>query len=123
MRFSLTLLALLASATTVSASSDEAWTEFRKEVNDACAALAPKEGETMIEVNPFGSENYGAALIVHTVNDDSADRYVCIFDKKTKKAELTAPFLPPGEVIEPSAQPDGTIKPEAKPSTDAHLVE
>ncbi|AGT07962.1 hypothetical protein [Paracoccus aminophilus] len=122
MRSHLVLAALLASATTAAASSDAAWETFRQEVNDACSALAPKDGETVIEVNPFGSESYGAALIIHTVNDEGADRYVCIYDKTSKKAELTAAFLPPGEITTPVAQPDGTIKPEKSQSTDAHLV-
>lgn len=112
----------LAAALPALASSDEAWNAFREEVRQSCAALAPTGGETMIEVNPFGSDSYGAALIVHTVNDDLADRYVCIYDKASKKAELSAPFTPPGSTQTPVAAPDGTIKPETQPTTDAELI-
>ncbi len=109
--------AVLMSATPVFASSEDAWEEFRNEVKAACTALAPEGGETMIEVNPFGSDTYGAALIIHTINDDSAERYVCIFDKQTKKAEITAPFNPPEEVVE---TPEGEA---VKDKTDMQLVE
>lgn len=85
------------------ASSDEAWEAFRAEVEQACTALAevPEGGELTVEVNPFGSESYGVALVSVTVpgmEDDApaaaADRMVCIFDKQTKAAEITGPFTP-----------------------------
>ncbi|WP_232816561.1 hypothetical protein [Paracoccus zhejiangensis] len=107
------------------ASSDEAWEEFRAEVETACTALIPDEGgEAVIEVNPFGSESYGAALIINTLPDGAgADRYVCIYDKEAKTAEITAPFLPPEPVAEAVADPDGTIEAEVVPETDAALVQ
>lgn len=105
------------------ASSDEAWEEFRAEVETACTALVPDEGgETVIEVNPFGSESYGAALLITTLPDGAADRYVCIYDKEAKTAEITAPFLPPEPIAEAMAEPDGTSEAEAVVQTDAELV-
>lgn len=74
-------------------SSDEAWEEFRAAVEQSCRALieAPSDAKVAIEVNPFGSESYGAALV--TVGyEEGQDRMVCIYDKTAKRAELTAPF-------------------------------
>ena len=115
------LLAVLA-ASPAYASSEEAWEEFRAAVETACTALAPAEGETAIEVNPFGSESYGAALLITTLPDGGADRYVCIYDKKAGKAELTAPFTPPQDVSMPAAEASGNVAPETTTKTDSHLV-
>ena len=125
MRLPILLIALAASpavALPALASSDEAWTQFRADVEKACTALAPTEGETAIEINPFGSEHYGAALLITTLPDGGADRYVCIYDKKAQTAELTAPFTPPEDVSMPAASADGTVSPEPTTTTDAHLV-
>lgn len=116
-------LLALALPGTAMASSDEAWEEFRAEVEAACTALIADEGgETVIEVNPFGSESYGAALLITTFPDGGADRYVCIYDKQAKSAEMTAPFLPPAEITEAVAEPDGTIETETDVQTEAELV-
>lgn len=77
------------------ASSDDAWEEFRTEVGDACTALAdaPEGAEVTVDVNPFGSESYGAAIV--TVSQGAGeDRMICIYDKQEKSAEMTAPFTP-----------------------------
>lgn len=120
MRLPILLLAL--AATPALASTDEAWAEFRADVEKACTALAPAEGETAIEVNPFGSESYGAALLITTLPDGGADRYVCIYDKQSKKAELSAPFTPPADVSMPAAEASGNVVRETTTTTDAHLV-
>ena len=75
-------------------SSEDAWTEFRSAVETECGKLveAPADATIEIEVNPFGSETYGAALVTVTLADDSADRMICVYDKQAKTAELTAPF-------------------------------
>lgn len=88
----LTLAALAASPSL--ASSDEAWAAFRTAVEAACTPLAqaPADARVAVEVNPFGSESYGAALVTVTLADGSADRMVCIYDKTAKTAEMTAPF-------------------------------
>lgn len=75
------------------ASSDEAWDAFRTAVAQSCRALveAPASATVTVEVNPFGSESYGAALV--TVGyEEGQDRMICIYDKASGKAELTAPF-------------------------------
>lgn len=120
MRLPLVLLAL--AATPAAASTDEAWQEFRADVERACTALAPSQGETAIEVNPFGSESYGAALLITTLPDGGADRYVCIYDKQSKQAELSAPFVPPQDVSMPAADEAGNVVTEETTTTDIHLV-
>lgn len=119
--FAATGFALIASA--AHASSDEAWEQFRAGVHDACIALAPKTGETVIEINPVGSESYGAALLITTLPDGGADRYICIYDKATKTAEMTGAFPPPEPIAETIAEPDGTLEVEMTPHTDAELIE
>lgn len=77
----------------VLASGEEAWKNFRASVEDACMAAidAPETASVTVEVNPFGSESYGAALV--TVGDQHGkDRMICIFDKRSKAVEITAPF-------------------------------
>lgn len=120
MRLPLLMLAL--TATPALASSDAAWEEFRADVEKACSALAPTEGETAIEINPFGSQSYGAALLITTLPDSGVDRYVCIYDKQAKTAELTAPFTPPEDVTTPAATPSGNVAPVETTKTDVHLV-
>jgi hypothetical protein len=93
----LAALALLA-ATPAFADSEEAWEAFREEVRAACAALAgTPEGaavpEVTVEVNPFGSQSYGAALVT-VAYSFGTDRRICIFDKTARTAELTEPFTP-----------------------------
>lgn len=70
-------------------SSDEAWDAFRTAVAQSCRVLveAPASASVAVEVNPFGSESYGAALVTA-----GSDRMVCIYDKAAGTAELTAPF-------------------------------
>jgi hypothetical protein len=86
----LTLIALPAAA-----DSPAAWDEWRREVALACEALVQDPGTITTEVNPFGSESYGAAIVTVTASYGT-DRMICIFDKVTRTAELTQPF-PPAE--------------------------
>lgn len=79
------------------ASSEEAWEEFRAQVRAACLALveAPEDAEIGIEVNPFGSDHYGAAIVSVTPAGGAAERMICIRAKTGGAAELTAPFAAP----------------------------
>lgn len=93
------MIRLTAAVTTVAvcfaapsfSSSADAWEEFRSDVRTACEAIAPKGTTVFIEVSPFGSESYGAA-IVYQLTESGLDRYVCIYDKQTQKAEITTAF-------------------------------
>lgn len=93
MRPALTLAAMLAS-TPAFAASEDAWAEFRDATEAACRALVevPAEASVTIEVNPFGSDRFGVALITVRLPDGSADRMVCVMEKQGRQAELTAPF-------------------------------
>lgn len=84
----------IAAASPGLSSSEDAWAEFRASVETECGRLvdAPPDARIEIEVNPFGSARYGAALVTVTLPDGSADRMVCIYEKQAKTAELTAPF-------------------------------
>lgn len=80
------------------ASTEDAWDSFRASVQTACEALvqAPPGASVTIEVNPFGSESYGTAL-VSIGHPAGTDRMVCILDKRSGTAELTAPFTDAAE--------------------------
>ena len=84
----------LAVALPALSSSVDAWAEFRTSVLEECGKLveAPADATTEIEVNPFGSSTYGAALVTVTLADGTADRMICVYDKQAKTTELTAPF-------------------------------
>lgn len=86
------ILPALICAAPALASSDDAWETFRDDVSKACLALAPTRGETEIEVDDFGSESYGVAILTTTFEGADAERTVCVYDKRSKAAELTAPF-------------------------------
>jgi hypothetical protein len=91
MRRTLFLLATL--TTPALADSPDAWDDFRAEVAAACTALVQDPGTVAVEVNPFGSESFGAAIVTVTATYGT-DRMICIFDKITRAAELTQPFAP-----------------------------
>lgn len=76
------------------ASSDEAWDQFRKDVDAACRDLVevPDNAQVQVNVDPFGSENYGAALVAVNFGAEGQDVMVCIYDKQRGDAELTGPF-------------------------------
>lgn len=103
-RRTLITLALLV-APAAQASTEEAWVEFRANVENACLALVPltETQESTIEVNPFGSERFGVALIARTTEGAPPERLACIYDKTTGAAEVTAPF---GDMAEPTAPAD-----------------
>lgn len=74
-------------------SSEDAWQEFRIAVDQSCRGLieAPSSAKITVEVNPFGSESYGAAVVT-VASGKGRDRMICIYDKQAGEAEVTAPF-------------------------------
>jgi hypothetical protein len=84
---------LLLAALPAAADSPDAWEDFRQTVATTCAALVQDPGTVTVEVNPFGSESYGAAIVTVTAAYGT-DRMICIYDKQTGSAELTAAFTP-----------------------------
>lgn len=93
-RLSAAALAMLI-ALPAAASSDDAWAAFRTEVEAACRALLTQPGEPQVEVEPFGSQSYGVALITLALPEGGSERYACIFDKQSRAAELAGPFPEP----------------------------
>ena len=72
------------------ASSDDAWSGFRADVGKACIAAAKgliADGKTLVD--PYGSEHYGLAVISgKAVGAKATISAICVYDKKTKKAEI-----------------------------------
>lgn len=90
MRLALFLFLL---ATPAFATSDEEWLAFAQEVAAACLALPDAPPNAAVEVSPFGSASYGAALVT-SITNGVLERQVCIFDKTSRAAELATPFMP-----------------------------
>lgn len=89
-QFTLAAAFLSSGLTIAHASSDDAWSEFRAEVGKACVAAAKgliENGKALVD--PFGSESYGLAVVSgKAVGAKAAISAICVFDKKTKKAEI-----------------------------------
>jgi hypothetical protein len=75
------------------ATGDAEWDAFQAEVAAACLALPDVPENAAIEVSPFGSESYGAALVT-SISFGVVEQQVCIFDKADRHAELATPFMP-----------------------------
>ncbi len=84
------IAAFLAAGGTALASSGDAWQDFAAEVQGKCEMAARAQVELPhAVVDPFGSENFGMALV--TGKPKGANGFVsyfCIYDKKTKAVEL-----------------------------------
>lgn len=76
------------------ASSDDAWDDFRHDVEQACTKAAEQTMKIEdIKVDPYGSESYGFAVINGFEKDNKAlQNVVCVFDKKTKEVEVSGFF-------------------------------
>lgn len=73
------------------ASSPDAWEAMQKKVAAECRslALAGDFKTASAQVDPFGTESYGQALVTGTVKNSTQEaRALCAMDKKTGKAEL-----------------------------------
>ena len=80
------------------AASPDAWEAFREEVKAACLKAAKPLFETAAaDIDPFGSESYGLALVHGKAKGaDTEIKAICVFDKKSKKVEIGGE-LPPAE--------------------------
>ena len=74
------------------ASGEDAWAVFLAEVEAACKAIQKQPGTIVVEVNPFESQSFGAVIVTVASDGMGTERMICISDKVTKVAELTAPF-------------------------------
>lgn len=68
---------------------------MRERLAQGCEALLPEGARAVIDVNPFGSESYGLALVTLTDSQGATERMACIMDKASGALELTAPFAGP----------------------------
>jgi hypothetical protein len=80
-------------ATPALATGEAEWDLFQAEVAAACLALPDAPANAAVEVSPFGSQTYGAALIT-SITAGVLEQQVCIFDKSSRAAELASPFMP-----------------------------
>lgn len=78
------------------ASSSGAWEEFQKDVHDSCVAASQGAMNVMrVEVDPYGSESYGFAVLFGFQSGDPKQRIlVCAYSKRDQTAEVSAPFEP-----------------------------
>jgi hypothetical protein len=91
---------VLAVGQPATASSDDAWASFRTDVSRACAVEAKKRyADPVVVVDSYGAVSYGVALIYARLAGPKGATpppglatVVCIYDKKTKKAELSGEF-------------------------------
>jgi hypothetical protein len=73
------------------ASSEDAWKEFRANVQKGCeTAVGDRLVKPTYTVDPFGTDSYGVAIARGPSKYDKAPHViVCVFDKKTLKTEAT----------------------------------
>jgi hypothetical protein len=91
-RHALACALILCPGLPAAASTEADWAAFRAAVEQACLAITEWPGSITVEVNPFGSESFGAAIVTAVSEGEGTARMICIYDKRTGTAELTAPF-------------------------------
>jgi hypothetical protein len=81
------------------AASDAAWEEFRKDVADKClAAGADMFDAATADVDPFGSERFGLALLHGKAKGAETEiRVICVYDKQAKTVEIGGELPPPAD--------------------------
>lgn len=92
--FASALLISMSIAPIVRAASPDAWKEFKQKVEKAC--LDASKGVVKVEriqVDPYGSESYGFAVVFGTEVGSAAKRLIaCAYDKTSDEAEISNPF-------------------------------
>lgn len=89
----LAVIALGAAGYVAVASPPDAWAEFRQKVATKCIALALAGDyeKARAEVDPFGTQTYGVALVSGSLKKGLGEASaICVMDKKTGAAELGA---------------------------------
>ena len=103
--YACSLVALL-TAQHAQASSPDAWEEFQQDVEKACLAAAGGVMQVKnIQLDPYGSESYGFAVLSGVENGSSTERLVaCAYGKRSKVAEISSLFdgRLDGTAIEPT---------------------
>ena len=73
------------------ASSPAAWDSFRADIRAKCVAAGKRHLLTQVkaEVDPFGSESYGLAIVSGLdAHSPTRSRFICVVGKRSGKAEL-----------------------------------
>lgn len=85
--------------TSLPASAQKADRKLRREVRQACMELAQKVMENpRMRVNAAGSKSYAMALVRGTgLESQQRERAICVFNKETRQAELSAFFRKPNK--------------------------
>ncbi|MEW6257175.1 MAG: hypothetical protein AB1592_14575 [Pseudomonadota bacterium] len=84
------LLVAAAAATPAGASAPEAWDALRASVSAACLkAAAPLLPGAKAQVDPFGSESYGLALLTGTPKGGKQPVMImCVYDKRSGTVQI-----------------------------------
>lgn len=86
-------------------STSEAWKEFGHTVETACRAAAAKQMTVgAVRIDPFGTADYGLAVLT-AAGDGGAD-HVCIYDKAKGTAEIGGPLQLVGDPALPFSPDD-----------------
>jgi len=88
------LFALLGISQVAQGSSAEAWQEFQQDVERACREAVKGSIEAqVVQVDPYGSESYGFAVLVGPdVSNTTLRLVVCVYDKQSQVAEVSSTF-------------------------------
>lgn len=92
--FSCSLLIGATGAQYLHASSPDAWEEFAEDVRASCIAAAQGTMQVMrVEVDMYGSESYGFAVLFGFQPGEAKQRLlVCAYSKREQTAEISATF-------------------------------
>ncbi len=92
--FAFSILAIVSGIQHANASSADAWEEFQQDVEKACRDAA--SGALLvgsIQVDPYGSESYGFAVMIGIEPGTPNERIVaCAYDKRSQAAEVSGYF-------------------------------
>ncbi|WP_105381822.1 hypothetical protein [Neorhizobium alkalisoli] len=95
-QFALAALVTAAGLAAAHASSDDAWKEFARDVEQKCLAAAKGMIEApKVVVDPFGSEKFGLAIVTGKAKGAKVQiSHICVMDKQTKAVELGSELGP-----------------------------
>jgi hypothetical protein len=93
----ITFALMLLVVTSAHASSPEAWDEFRNDVESKCLIAAESYVRAAnVTVDPFGSEEYGVAIVLGESKDSHLPLVLaCLYNKQSHEATLYAETLLP----------------------------
>ena len=84
-------LASILAAASAEASSPGAWDAFRADIRAKCAAASKRHliKDIRVQVDPFGSESYGLALLSgFERHATTRSQYICVVGKRSGNVEF-----------------------------------